>query len=241
MVLGPAKKDRHGNLYWRCRCACGTIRYVSGKALRSGMSRSCGCESARLASARNRTHGATAGPSRAPEYSVWSGMIQRCINPKNNGFKNYGARGIRVCAEWSGSFAAFIRDMGLRPSGKHRLERSNNNGNYEPGNVIWATAAIQARNKRNNRNITIGEETLCVTDWANRSGVRKEVIAARLTRGWSPRDAVFTAPLDPKSARVRQLARKIIQCLSSNPPTIDTAKAIAKKLFRHPTRKKPSP
>lgn len=89
-----------------------------------------------------------------PERNIYYTMKSRCTNPNHNRYEYYGGRGIRVCDRWLESFDNFIRDMGARPSEKHSLERIDPNGDYEPGNVVWATQKAQARNKRlykNNR------------------------------------------------------------------------------------------
>lgn len=83
-----------------------------------------------------------------PEYRAWSQIKQRCLNPKVSGYKDYGARGIKVCDEWINSFDAFYEHIGERPSPKHSIDRIDNNGNYEPGNVRWATLSTQNINKR---------------------------------------------------------------------------------------------
>jgi hypothetical protein len=89
--------------------------------------------------------------SKTPEHKAWRQILARCGSPGASGYENYGGRGIRVCAEWAGSFEAFISDMGLRPSADYSIERENTNGNYEPGNCKWATKSEQARNTRRSR------------------------------------------------------------------------------------------
>ena len=74
-------------------------------------------------------------------------MIQRCTNSNCTVYSRYGGRGIEVCKEWRNSFSLFIKDVGLKPSSDLTLERINNDGNYEPGNVEWATRKKQRRNQ----------------------------------------------------------------------------------------------
>jgi hypothetical protein len=89
------------------------------------------------------------GLSKHPMYHSWIAMIRRCHASSEPGYKNYGARGIKVCDRWRNSFVAFLADMGGRPSPKHTLDRINNDGNYEPGNCRWATRHEQRVNSRN--------------------------------------------------------------------------------------------
>ena len=102
-----------------------------------------------------------------PEYKVWAGMKQRCSNPKSANWFDYGGRGITVCERWL-KFDNFYADMGPRPNDEHSLERRDGDAGYEPSNCVWATADVQARNKRNTRWITYKGETLCLRDWAER-------------------------------------------------------------------------
>lgn len=92
------------------------------------------------------------GLTESLEYNPWCKMIQRCHNPKNENYKHYGERGITVAPEWRLSFTAFRNHIGPRPSTKHTIDRINNNGNYEPGNVRWATQSQQNVNRRNIKN-----------------------------------------------------------------------------------------
>ncbi|QHJ80631.1 MAG: hypothetical protein [Bacteriophage sp.] len=89
-------------------------------------------------------------------YSSWSGMKQRCTNPKHPKFRHYGGRGIKVCERWQ-SYDNFISDMGPRPSLKHSVERKDNEGDYTPGNCVWATQTTQCNNRRTRKDNTLGE------------------------------------------------------------------------------------
>jgi hypothetical protein len=137
-----SSRGRH--CYWTCRCECGRELTVAGDNLMSGNSRSCGCSRF-----HPRSHGNAPKSGATAEYKTWAWMIQRCTNPKNKRWKHYGGRGIGVCTRWRNSFAAFLEDVGRRPSSDHSIDRyPDMNGNYEPGNVRWATRSEQARNTR---------------------------------------------------------------------------------------------
>jgi hypothetical protein len=130
---------------WLCVCACGKpegLLEVVGQSLRRRATLSCGC----LHLESITTHGGTKQGAEHPLYTTWTDMHQRCRNPNAPDYKNYGGRGITICARWY-DFAAFAADMGERPAG-HTLDRRNVNGNYEPSNCRWATSAQQAANKR---------------------------------------------------------------------------------------------
>jgi hypothetical protein len=128
---------------WLCRCDCGNVAPFDAAQLWGSITRSCGCFSKDRRPDCARTH----GRRYCPEYNTWAGMHSRCENPKEAGYKNYGGRGITVCERWR-SFENFYADVGDRPSPKHSIDRINNDGNYEPGNVRWATRTEQNRNRR---------------------------------------------------------------------------------------------
>jgi hypothetical protein len=146
-VLGYAGSGR-----WICRCDCGHEAHPSGKDMRSGNTQSCGCLSietaSKLARRRNWRHGYSSGRKMTPEYRAWCAAKNRCYNPRNGNFKNYGARGIAVTEEWLGDFIAFYKYVGPRTSPKHSLGRIDNERGYEPGNVRWETRTQQNSNRR---------------------------------------------------------------------------------------------
>ena len=127
------------------------------------------------------------------EFISWSQMIQRCCNPNNRAYQDYGGRGIFVCVEWLKSFSSFLLHIGMRPGPGYTVDRIDNDRGYEPGNVRWATWKEQQRNRRGNRLLTFRGETHCIIEWAEITGLRKSTIRERLHRGWSI-DLTLTVP-----------------------------------------------
>ena len=138
---------------WICKCSCGNIKSVRPGNLKHpgrSQSTSCGCYQKEAARKAQTKHGF----SHTKIQYEWTSLKQRCNNPNNRGYKNYGGRGIKVCDEWSKSFKAFYDYVSALPhfgEEGRSLDRIDNEGDYEPGNVRWATRKEQNFNKRTNK------------------------------------------------------------------------------------------
>ena len=141
------------------------------------------------------------GMNKSPEHRAWVHMKQRCTNPNKKEYPHYGGRGIRVCDEWMHSFLSFYHHVGPRPSDKHSIDRIDVNGNYEPGNVRWATQQEQVENTTVVRMITIGEKTQSVAAWEREMGLSKGQVKSRENRGWSTEKAIMTPSVKGQKVR----------------------------------------
>jgi len=183
-VIG--RSTEHKRTYWDCACACGNNTTVRGDHLKEGRVNSCGC----IALEQMTIH----GRARTPEYHSWQALKDRCNNPKNTHYANYGGRGIAVCSEWNDSFMAFFADMGERPTDKHTIERIENNGHYCQYNCKWATRKEQVDNRRNTILHTVNGKTQCLKDWCKEFNVSYSTTQQRIKRGWSIDSALKTPP-----------------------------------------------
>ena len=131
---------------WHCVCDCGSKHLVVGANLRHGHSTSCGCLKREKLIKRNTKHGHACRGKHTSIYDRWVSMKQRCFNPNNRSYANYGDRGITVC-EYYRSFENLFADI-LDPPPGLSIDRIDNDGGYEPGNLQWATASMQVNNRR---------------------------------------------------------------------------------------------
>jgi len=175
------------------RCDCGVEKVFRSFDLKSGNTTSCGCLKVELAGTHTLRHGGAINGKHTRTYKCWCHLRDRCSNPNNKDYRNYGGRGIRVCARWLGreGFINFLSDMGERPIGK-TIERMNNNGNYEPGNCRWATKIEQGNNTRKNVFIEYDGKRKTAAEWEREMGLPPEVIAVRIRKGQSPHVAITT-------------------------------------------------
>lgn len=191
LVVGPV--ERVGKLLLvKCYCDCGTIKYVPGSKLRDGDQKSCGCGRPLLGG-----HGS----AKNPLFTLWRGIIRRCMKPEHRSYKGYGSRGIRLCHGWH-DLNKFSSEMGPRPSLKHSVDRKDNDGHYSCGNCTqclengwimncrWATMAEQSLNRRNTVKITYQGVTKPLLEWANERGIKPPTLACRIRAKWPPEQAL---------------------------------------------------
>jgi len=151
------------------------------------------------------------GKSYLPEYKAWRSMRERCNNPTHRSYADYGGRGIGYDPRWN-DFATFLKDVGLRPSSAHSLDRRDNDAGYWPANVRWATRTEQARNRRSNLKITAEGRTLLAVEWAEVLGVKRALVGMynRLYGGEEAIHRLRTrqtkGALDAKRRRIEKLA-----------------------------------
>lgn len=186
VVREIAKQNRHRRFL--CQCRCGAHAEVDLTNLTNGRQVSCGCHREQVRGQSSATHRL----SRSPIYAVWNSMLGRCYREGDSNFKNYGARGIKVCERWH-TFENFLADMGERPTEKHSIERKDNDGDYEPGNCKWATKKEQARNTRRTRLFSFQGRSLTTAEWAAEVGIKEATLSSRLRLyGWSLKRALTT-------------------------------------------------
>ena len=176
-----------------CKCACGNFHVVRLRHIREQAIRSCGCLGHEGKGKGPLKHGGAAGKKKTTEYSAWCAMISRCTNPGDHAYAYYGGQGVTVCTRWRHDFPAFLADVGNRPPGLTLDRHPNNQGNYEPGNVRWATMDQQGKNRKSNRYETFHGRTMCLKDWSEVEGIRYQTLVARLNNsGWTFERAITT-------------------------------------------------
>ena len=172
-----------------CQCECGSApKAIRFDSLKSGVVVSCGC----FQKEQTTTHGL----SKSGHYSRWKNMLGRCEDPSDPAYPDYGARGIKVCDAWH-DIEAFVREL---PDGYFdgaEIDRIDNDGHYEPGNVQWSTRQENTRNRRSNRNISYLGKSQTLAAWAAEYGMPKARLWHRVVDlGWDIEKALMTPLID---------------------------------------------
>ena len=164
---------------WLCQCSCGKRSVVKSANLKNGNTRSCGCLEQESKMHANKKHGLR----HHPLYHTWLNVKDRCNNPNNRHYNNYGGRGINICPQWQECFKSFY-DWAMSSGWKRGLtiERINVNGDYAPANCCWIPLSQQAKNKRNTILIELQGEKFHVEEVAKILGIAKSTVYSRLQR-----------------------------------------------------------
>lgn len=187
LVMQRVENNKYGCSQWFCQCDCGKEKIILGNNLVRNITKSCGCL---LKENKGPTlkHGHAQNRKRSKTYIAWHDMLQRCNNPKDEIYKYYGARGIKVCNRWL-EFKNFLEDVGEIPKSL-TLDRIDNNKGYYPENCKLSTMKEQSRNKRSNVNISYDGKTWCLNDLAKKHNVHKDTLRYRLKIGLSIEEAL---------------------------------------------------
>lgn len=180
--LGFVMRDAKNRYHWAKCSECSKVYLIRHARLNQ---RSCGCIPAAL------KHGNEIGRKKTTELGTYHKMKERCSNPNNKDYVNYGGRGIKVCDRWLESFQNFLDDMGKKPSPDLSIDRINVNGNYEPGNCRWATKSEQNRNTRKTPYIELWGERKSLLEWVEILRFERSSYYKRLAKGMSPQNALL--------------------------------------------------
>lgn len=173
---------------WECACECGNTIAVPAKRLKGGITKSCGCLQ------KDHPNGTKHGFAHTTLYNIYKGMIKRCYYKSENGYKNYGGRGIAVCDEWKNDnekFFAWAIDNGYRNG--LTIDRIDNSKGYCPENCRWVDMKAQCNNRRSNHIITYNNKSQTLTQWAEEYGIPPKTLSARiLSLKWNTEKALTT-------------------------------------------------
>lgn len=188
-VIGCAD-SLNGHLRWLCKCSCGNECIVHGSSLKSGNTTSCGCY--KTENAKKLYSGVRQNDKRL--YSIWNAIKQRCNNPHNKSYHDYGGRGIKMCTEWADKYENFY--YWAMTSGYRKgleIDRVDNDGDYEPDNCRWVNREIQANNRRNVKLYVIKGVSKSLAQWCREYNQDYYLARQRISKlGWSIEDALET-------------------------------------------------
>lgn len=167
--------------YYECKCICGNKCIVEGRHLIAGHTKSCGC----LTIKHNLTN--------TRLFRIWSGILNRCYNPNNQKYKNYGALGIIVCEDWRTEYINFYHwAISHGYNDNLTIDRINVKGSYEPSNCRWVDQKKQQNNRNNNHFLTYKGETHTISEWAEITGINYFTLKTRVYLKWSPERCLTT-------------------------------------------------
>lgn len=180
----------NGRKYKKVKCLCDVCGNLHIKLV-NALHDKCTCPNEPKRKSHGKTH--------TPLYNVWYGVKQRCYYDNNVNYKNYGARGIKMCDEWKDDFQAFY-DWAIS-NGYHKglqIDRIDVNGNYEPNNCRWVNKVVNANNKRNNINFTYQDKTMSLKAWCRYFNISYKTCMTRYYRGHSIEECLNIIPLKDK-------------------------------------------
>ncbi len=184
IVVKKKDSDEWRHHRWLCKCSCGKEKIIRGYFLTSGHTQSCGCFHKAIITKHGRSQ-----DNRT--YKSWCDIVQRCTNPNNSRYKDYGGRGITVCERWM-KFKNFLEDMGESPKG-YQIDRIDNNKEYCKSNCQWVTSKTNNRNKRNNHLEIFNGKTQCLSAWAEEFNINPDTLRYRVVKlNWSIEKALMT-------------------------------------------------
>lgn len=197
-VVGMGQKGRY-RYYAVCKCDCGIEKSIRCDALVSGAALSCGCLHKDIIT----THSLSA----SPHYSRWRNMIERCENPDNSSYQDYGGRGIKVCERWH-DVSLFIGDLPPGYVNGMQMDRIDNDGDYEPGNIRWVTPKRNSSNRRTTRVIQYNGVSRTASEWSRLLGGSHGLVSQRIDEfGWSE-EAAVTTPVSDTLLNIRKAQKK---------------------------------
>lgn len=179
------KPTGHKIIQWDCLCECENKTMVRGEYLKSGHTKSCGCD-------KSISHSITHGQTNTRLYKIWISIKERCYNPMRNNYYLYGERGIKVCDEWLNFENFYHWSINNGYSDELTIDRIDNNLGYRSSNCRWVTNREQANNKMNNRIIEYNKERHTLEEWSRITGIASNTIRMRIDKyGWDIGKALF--------------------------------------------------
>lgn len=218
VVVEPIHHEYDQFIYTKFLCDCGTEKVSRFLSVAAGQIISCGCVSRQRLDEGRLLHGRYG----TPEYHSWHSMKQRCGNPNNLEYHNYGGRGITYDPDWE-SFENFYKDMGDRPSPEYSLERLNVNEGYNAANCTWATVEEQIRNRRISLNLTHDGVTHSLAEWSRLLGIPYNTVAVRFHAGQESAEVLSTQyPRKPRHRKQKASIVSVVESMVPPPPLTGT-------------------